>query len=877
MKHLLSILLLIFTISPVFSQVIWLEDFSDEADGATTGLNTNTANPAADWTTACVGCSGFLFDVNGGANWFEAYNLDGIGTLTTEAIDISGTGLAVAEVDAFTGFAGAGDYIRCYYELDGGPRTLFFEIDAGFFNADLPSTVILQGSSVVLEFEVFNDGFFDLYIINEISVTAITNLFSRASADAATSGTWSIAGYGGADCACTPGTNNLINIGAGFAVTSSADLTVAGINMDGGSFTLDGAVDLNLQYGSTVSVASGASFTNTNANSRIEMLATSQYTYDTEGSLNVGFLFGNEDQEIFFTGNGSLTLGELTISENLEFTNNMTGAFNVTNNINFNTTTGGDAIFTNNGTVNITGSLLFDNDASTFDNAGTLTAGTIALGGNGDNLNTLNNTGTATFTTFDNNNANTIITNSGTINQLGSFANNEYDDDADFTNSATGIWNYAGTAAYDPNILNVLDLSALGNTFNYTASASQEVIPFTYSNLGMNGSTMNDLSADVTVNNQLSFGGSSLELNGFELTIGSSGSISGASSSGFVVISSAGTLTQENIGPAGRTGDISFPVGTADGDYTPLTVNNTGTTDNFSVSMCDVVYLDDGNCASGSVVQSEEVVNKTWEVTEAVAGGSSVILGFQWNAANEGLNFDRSFVRVSNWTGAQWDVISSGFSAGSDPYTVSSSAITSFSPFAIEDRILNPLPIEQISFEVQAEEKKVNLKWETIGESNVDYYSIERAGPDMVYEEILKHDSKGNNEGNNKYQAIDVSPIIGHNYYRIKKVSNDGSVKYFGPRHAEIEFEALEQNIDLYPVPNKGREINLRLSGMDSDLNSMVLIRDISGNIIQESIIEFNADDGFESTLEFEEQLPKGIYFLELQSSEPINMKFLVE
>src|SRR5690606_26412587 len=103
-----------------------------------------------------------------------------------------------------------------------------------------------------------------------------------------------------------------------------------------------------------------------------------------------------------------------------------------------------------------------------------------------------------------------------------------------------------------------------------------------------------------------------IALNNFNLTIGSSGNISGGSSSSFIETDGSGQLIQQGIGSGGRTGSITFPIGSTATSYTPLILNNSGTMDDFSTAVKNQLFEDyTGNVGSGSA-QSNDAVNKTW-------------------------------------------------------------------------------------------------------------------------------------------------------------------------------------------------------------------------------------------------------------------------
>jgi hypothetical protein len=74
-----------------------------------------------------------------------------------------------------------------------------------------------------------------------------------------------------------------------------------------------------------------------------------------------------------------------------------------------------------------------------------------------------------------------------------------------------------------------------------------------------------------------------------------------------------------------NAGAIIFPVGST--AYNPITFNNSGTADIFSVRVVDATPTSPNN--------SNVVVNRQWQVTEVTAGGSNISVVAQWNSPSE--------------------------------------------------------------------------------------------------------------------------------------------------------------------------------------------------------------------------------------------------
>src|SRR5690606_22436502 len=133
------------------------------------------------------------------------------------------------------------------------------------------------------------------------------------------------------------------------------------------------------------------------------------------------------------------------------------------------------------------------------------------------------------------------------------------------------------------------------------------------------------------------------------------------------------------------TGTILFPVGTGS-TYTPVTISNLNSAQEFSVGLKDAVYT---NGISGTPLTINEV-KKTWDITSA--NGANATITLQWNKSDEGSNFNRAQCAFSHFTNSSWDAdagrtaaagVVPGGTPADGPYYLTRSEIATFSPFGI--------------------------------------------------------------------------------------------------------------------------------------------------------------------------------------------------
>lgn len=113
--------------------------------------------------------------------------------------------------------------------------------------------------------------------------------------------------------------------------------------------------------------------------------------------------------------------------------------------------------------------------------------------------------------------------------------------------------------------------------------------------------------------------------------------------------------------------------------------------------------------------------------------------------------------------------------------------------------VIDPLlPVEFVNFKVNArDDRKVDLSWQTVTESNNDYFTIERSTDAITWEEIGEVDGAGNSTEILTYGFIDATPHFGASYYRIKQTDFNGEFDYSIIKSVTSQNEAL----NLYPNP----------------------------------------------------------------------------
>ncbi len=376
----------------------------------------------------------------------------------------------------------------------------------------------------------------------------------------------------------------------------------------------------------------------------------------------------------------------------------------------------------------------------------------------------------------------------------------------------------------DGNFINNGTFNAIsGNVTMEGTSSGNSTIEGT-SVTTFNGLTVNRATDMLLLENNAAISGTLnmvsglLDIQAFDLTIMSSGTISGTSGESFVRTSGLGTLIQ-TVAAA----EVTFPVGK--NSYTPARLSNSGTSDVFDVRVTDEVFTE----GTSGILVDQDNVDLTWFINEGTAGGSDASLTLQWNTAEELTGFNRTACFVTRYDGSEWSQNTLASASGSDPYTRSLSGITEFSPFTVSSNSA-VLPVELLSFTARKRNNQSILEWSTATEINNDYFDIEWSTDGETFEHISSQRGAGTTNVQQNYQDLHSTPAIGLNYYRLKQVDFNGSFQYSNVE--VLHFKKSEIfNLLIYPNPADHYLI------IQSSEREQFRIMDIKGRIIKEGLL----------------------------------------
>lgn len=108
-----------------------------------------------------------------------------------------------------------------------------------------------------------------------------------------------------------------------------------------------------------------------------------------------------------------------------------------------------------------------------------------------------------------------------------------------------------------------------------------------------------------------------------------------------------------------------------------------------------------------------------------------------------------------------------------------------------------PLPVSLVSFDAKAAgSDKVNVTWVTASERNNSHFVIERSYNAKKFEAIGSLEGRGDSDVATSYEFVDLNPLAGTNYYRLKQVD----------RATNVNGETVEGEITYSKIVSVTRE-----------------------------------------------------------------------
>jgi hypothetical protein len=331
------------------------------------------------------------------------------------------------------------------------------------------------------------------------------------------------------------------------------------------------------------------------------------------------------------------------------------------------------------------------------------------------------------------------------------------------------------------------------------------------------GATGTILNTPITVNGGLTLTSGLITTTATNiLTLGANATVNGGSSSSFI----NGTLRRNT----NSTSSFVFPVGKAN-VYRPISITPFST----AVSLFQSEYFNTAYSNTTSLTAPLSAVSNAefWEVNRVSGADATVSFSLNGIAVNGATANDE--LVVARYNGTSWQQAHAGSINPGNAVTgtVTSNALGTFGAFTFGVRVNTSLPLQLVNLLAKKNSNSVDLSWETINETNVSHFEIERSNNGIQFSNVGSLQSL-NRITRNSYSFTDVSNLTSNVWYRLRIIDKDASVSY------SQTVLVKNQTADVFsilknPVINKNLEV--QFSKIPTGKHSLQLY-DFSGRTI---------------------------------------------
>ena len=168
------------------------------------------------------------------------------------------------------------------------------------------------------------------------------------------------------------------------------------------------------------------------------------------------------------------------------------------------------------------------------------------------------------------------------------------------------------------------------------------------------------------------------------------------------------------------------------------------------------------------------------------------------------------------------------------------------------------LPINLVKFDIEIEQGKVNIIWETASELNNDFFTIERSLDGYNFEKIQIIEGAGNSNQTINYIYEDQNPIEGILYYRLKQTDFNNDYTY--SKVVAVNYKLSKESLFIiFPNPvSINDDLFISFEESDSDKEVMISAYNVLGELLYSKLI----NKGISVAVDLNKHLPAGTYII---------------
>lgn len=355
------------------------------------------------------------------------------------------------------------------------------------------------------------------------------------------------------------------------------------------------------------------------------------------------------------------------------------------------------------------------------------------------------------------------------------------------------------------------------------------------------------LNRNIGVSNLITFtSGDSIFLNTYIVDLGSTGSLSGETSSK--------RFTGQTGGYIMSTQSLNAPSAVNPG--------------NLGMEITSAANLGSTVIKRSHTVYRDRSITRNFDIAPTNNAALNATLVFNYFHSELRTTTETSLSTYSSSNGgANWLYISGGPDLNTISNYVTSTNVPSLHLLTLFS--LADLPVHLLYLKGKAINRSALLEWATSGEIDNDYYDIERSVNGITFSKIGTLKGSGNTSIQKTYQFTDEHPLAGTNYYRIKQVDTNLDFMYSGIVSVQITEPVIGISLSPNPATNL---VFVKINGLEADEIDLKLM-DQNGKIYRAFSLKCKKGENI-FTVNIED-LPKGLYYINLSGKNKQSVKFM--
>ncbi|MFY7899557.1 MAG: T9SS type A sorting domain-containing protein, partial [Chitinophagaceae bacterium] len=144
-----------------------------------------------------------------------------------------------------------------------------------------------------------------------------------------------------------------------------------------------------------------------------------------------------------------------------------------------------------------------------------------------------------------------------------------------------------------------------------------------------------------------------------------------------------------------------------------------------------------------------------------------------------------------------------------------------------------PLPTNFISVSAQQKGIAIEVGFITSNETNMHVYEVEESKDGSSFTKGATLEAK--NTAINNYTWLDVNVNNGNNYYRVKAIEKNGTIKY--SQVVNVNVGKQSASFKVYPNPVKGGVVNLQLTDIERGVYTVRVLNNLGQEVANKQMV----------------------------------------